>query len=82
MMGSQNCTRKCAVFVRIISSLRLQLYSPFPPIYMADDQQQKEDAKKEATKERTANAGRKGVPFFGHISDLGDKDQIGVDEGK
>jgi hypothetical protein len=55
------------------------------PISMADDTQSKEareEAKKEATKERTANSGRKGVPFFGHISDLGEKDQIGVGTGK
>ncbi len=45
-------------------------------------ERQKKVEKKVAEKERTADSGRKGVPFFGHISDIGAKDQIGVDEGK
>lgn len=50
---------------------------------MADQKSEEQKlAEKEAEKKRWEDSGKKDVPFFGSISDLGEKDQKGVGTGK
>lgn len=53
------------------------------PLLMADTHDDAlEQAKKDKEKERWEQSGRKGVPFFGTVSDIGSKDAVGVDLGQ
>ncbi len=50
---------------------------------MADQKSDEQKiAEKEAEKQRWENSGKKDVPFFGSVTDLGAKDQKGVGTGK
>lgn len=74
--------------INCCQSLSLKLSSLlylFPPFSMADTDAEKEakkKAEKAAEKERWENSGRKDIPFFGTVSDIGSKEAVGVTPGK